>query len=115
MGAVSKSNPVRLIREPGLKKALLGAGRRMLPALSIVHQHFDGIGPFVSEDKHVPAERIFCENLPAHLGQAVNAFTEIGGLNPQKYPHLGCDLDHESFRQKALKISIRSGQGWPFR
>jgi len=83
-------------------------------ALPVECQDFDGIGALVSENKQISGKRILFKNLPAYLGQTVDAFTEVGRFHRHKYPHLGRDLDHDSFFQKALRISIRFGHGWPF-
>jgi hypothetical protein len=76
--------------------------------LAIVGQNLDRRCPSVAEDKNRAGEWVGLENLSAYSCQPINPKSEIDGLHGGQYAHLGRDLYHVPFLQKALLTAAKS-------
>jgi hypothetical protein len=90
--------------EPALREPFL-TNPKPLP---VVSQTLDGVAAARAENKERAAERVAGQYLTTKSRQTIDAFTKIDGLDGQQNPHLGSNLNHRRWCQKASASGRRS-------
>jgi len=78
--------------------------------LTVINEGLQRCGRLIAKDEHTTREGIFSEHLTANATKAIDAFPEVLRLHRHQQSHLGCDLDHDFWLQKARIIA--TGSGW---
>jgi len=80
-------------------------------SLPVIDQYLQRGGCTIAEDEHTPGEGVVSEYLTAYTAQAIDALPEVLRLHRDEDSHLGRNLDHDLWLQKARIIPTGSRWG----